>query len=81
MNQDGSHFLTVGRTTRPISLILPLGALCLSIIISSLVSYTFYKKSQDIIYQGEANQLAIEGALVEPLLAQLYQQSSSDLFF
>ncbi|MGK0443954.1 MAG: PAS domain S-box-containing protein [Bermanella sp.] len=81
MNQDESHYLPIGRSSRPISIILPIGALCLSVLISGLVGYTFYKESQDIIYQGESKQLAIEGALVQPLLAQLYEQSSSDVVF
>lgn len=81
MDQDASKYLPIGRPTRPISLILPIGAFILSLLVSFIVGLTFYKESQQIIFKSEFDQLSTEGELVEPLFSQLYRQSSSDAIF
>jgi PAS domain S-box-containing protein len=81
LDQENPHYLPIGKSTRPISIILPLGAFLLSLLIAFIVGLTFYKESQKIIFKSEFKQLSIEGELIEPLFAQLYRQSSSDVIF
>lgn len=53
----------------------------LSVTVASLVSFSFYFESRQLLLKQEVEDLRIQSELVEPLLAQLYQQSSSDVLF
>ncbi|VUD59627.1 Signal transduction histidine-protein kinase BarA [Thalassocella blandensis] len=78
---DFSRALPLGSVRFPLSVRIPLGAFALSLIIASVVGYSFYLESQKIIVKNEIKDLSIESKLVEPLLAQLYQNSASDALF
>ncbi len=73
--------LEVGRASRPLGVILPIAAFLLALSVAVLVSFSFYFESERLIRKNSVEKLRIESALVEPLLEQLYRQSSSDVLF
>jgi PAS domain S-box-containing protein len=75
--------LIVGRASHWHSLAvqLPLVAFVLCLVIALLVSSSFYSESRRLVLAQEVDALADEIKLVEPLLAQLYAQSSNDVSF
>ena len=78
VNADELH---VGRATRPLGVLLPVAAFLLALSVAVLVSFSFYFESERLIRKNSVEKLRIESALVEPLLEQLYRQSSSDVLF
>ncbi|NVK37768.1 MAG: response regulator [Gammaproteobacteria bacterium] len=81
MDPEQMHSLPIGKSTRPISLLMPVSAFCLSLIVAFIVGVIFYSESKEILLKSELKQLTTEAELVEPLLAQMYRQSSSDVLF
>lgn len=75
------QYIHIGKATRPISLFLPLSAFMLSLMVTFIVGVVFYNESKNILVKSELKQLIIEAELIEPLLAQMYRQSSSDVLF
>jgi len=73
--------LEVGRASRPLAASLPIMAFFLALMVALLVSFSFYFESERLIRKNSVEKLRIESALVEPLLEQLYLQSSSDALF
>lgn len=73
--------LEVGRASRPLGVLLPAAAFLLALSVAVLVSFSFYFESERLIRKNSVEKLRIESALVEPLLEQLYRQSSSDVLF
>lgn len=73
--------LEVGRASRPLVVSLPVTAFFLALMVALLVSFSFYFESERLIRKNSVEKLRIESALVEPLLEQLYLQSSSDVLF
>ena len=78
---DDQPMLEIGKATQPLSIQVPAAAFLLAVTVALVVSFTFYFESAQLIKKQEINQLRVESELVEPLLAGLYRQSSSDLFF
>jgi PAS domain S-box-containing protein len=73
--------LEVGHATRPLCLLIPIAAFLLALTVAIFVSFSFYFESERLIRKNSVEKLRIESALVEPLLEQLYRQSSSDVLF
>ncbi len=73
--------LEVGHATRPLGLLIPVTAFLLALTVAVFVSFSFYFESERLIRKNSVEKLRIESALVEPLLEQLYRQSSSDVLF
>ncbi|MGH1372672.1 MAG: response regulator [Cellvibrionaceae bacterium] len=73
--------MEVGRASRPLGVLLPVAAFLLALSVAVLVSFSFYFESERLIRKNSVEKLRIESTLVEPLLEQLYRQSSSDVLF
>lgn len=76
-----SHSLNVGRATRPLGVMLPIAGFLLALTVALFVSISFYLESERLIRKNSVDKLRLESKLVEPLLEQLYGQSSSDVLF
>ncbi|NIB44254.1 response regulator [Pseudomaricurvus alkylphenolicus] len=73
--------LDIGNARRPLGLQMPLAAFLLVLIVALLVSFSFYFESERLVHKKGLELLKLEAKLVQPLLAQLYQQSASDVTF
>jgi PAS domain S-box-containing protein len=78
---ENSQLLEVSTAKRPIALQLPIAAFVLALSVATVVGATFYYESEGLIRQQEVEELALQSKLVEPLLAGLYQQGSSEVLF
>jgi len=72
---------TVGNAKRPIAIQLPAAAFVLALLVAAIVGSTFYSESGRLLRDQEVEKLRLESTLVEPLLAELYHQSSADVSF
>ncbi|MCO7224959.1 PAS domain S-box protein [Pleionea sp. CnH1-48] len=70
--------LPIGEVKFPIIIKLPIGIFFLSLVIALTVGLGFYYESEKLFLEKELEELRIESSLVEPLLAQLYEQSIND---
>ncbi|MEY8205649.1 MAG: response regulator [Bermanella sp.] len=72
---------TVGNAKRPLAIQLPAAAFVLALVVATIVGSTFYSESGRLLRDQEVEKLRLESALVEPLLAQLYNQGAADVLF
>ena len=79
--KTNNKLLEVGRAKRPIALQLPLAAFFLALVVATIVGSSFYYESERLIQGQEVEELGLQSNLVEPLLAGLYKQGSSDALF
>ncbi len=73
--------LPVGVAKFPMSVKLPLAGFGLALAVSGIIGMVYYFESREMVIDNIENEIAIESDLVEPLLAQMYQQASSDSLF
>ncbi len=73
--------LEVGKARHPLGLKLPVAAFTLALCVALVVSFSFYLESERLILKQETEELKFETKLAEPLLAQIYSQSASDVIF
>ena len=71
----------MGIAKRPIALQLPTAAFILALGVAGVVGGTFYYESEHLIQEQEVEELALQSNLIEPLLASLYKEGSSDVLF
>ncbi|MEH6347227.1 MAG: response regulator [Bermanella sp.] len=79
--KNNNKLLEVGTAKRPIALQLPLAAFFLALVVATIVGTSFYYESESLIQEQEVEELGLQSNLVEPLLAGLYKQGSSDVLF
>ena len=79
--KTSAHLLEVGIAKRPIALQLPVAAFLLALLVAAIVGASFYYESERLIHEQEVKELGLQSNLVEPLLAELYKQGSSDVLF
>ncbi len=73
--------LEVGRASRPLLLQLPAAFFLLSLLISLLVSISFYFESERLALSQIETQLQDESELLNPLFSNIYLKSSRDVRF
>ena len=79
--KTNKDLLEVGIAKRPIALQLPVAAFLLALLVATIVGGSFYYESERLIHEQEVKELGLQSNLVEPLLAELYKQGSSDVLF
>ena len=75
------NLMKVGNAKRPIALQLPTAAFVLALLVAAIVGSTFYSESGRLLQDQEVAELNLQSKLVEPLLDELYSQSSADVLF
>ncbi len=73
--------LNVGKAKYPQSVTIPLIAFTISITITFLVAFSFYKDTKSLITEYKNQELMVEGALVEPLIKNFYTRLYNDVLF
>lgn len=73
--------LEVGHASRPLLLQLPAAFFVLSLLISLLVSFSFYFESERLVLQQVERDLKGKSELIKPLFYQIYLESSRDIHF
>ncbi|MDN4501009.1 response regulator [Alteromonadaceae bacterium BrNp21-10] len=73
--------LEVGKAKNPLTIQLPLMAFLISLIITLVVSLTFYAESARLSRKQVLEDLHIKASLVAPLLERVYLQSTADTLF
>jgi len=78
---NNSDLLEPGIAKRPLGVQLPAAAFALTLIVSLIVGASFYLESERLVIDKELDDLKNESQLVEPLLANLFEQSYGDVNF
>ncbi len=73
--------LEVGHASRPLLLQLPAAFFILSLLISLLVSFSFYFESERLVLRQVERDLEGKSELIKPLFYQIYLESSRDVHF
>jgi len=76
-----TDLLEPGIAKRPLGIQLPAAAFALTLIVSLIVGASFYLESERLVIDKELDDLKHESQLVEPLLANLFEQSYGDVNF
>ncbi len=79
--KENSKLLKVGVAQRPIAIQLPAASFLLALTVATIVGTSFYYESERLMHEREVKELGLQSNLVEPLLAELYKQGSSDVLF
>ncbi len=78
---SNSQKLPIGKPKHPLGIKLPIATFLLAITIAFGASFSFYFEAERIVLNEQAERLRSESNLLKPLLADLYNQASSDLIF
>jgi len=73
--------LPVGQAARPLLIKVPVAIFALALTVALMVNFSFHQESERLIHKQQAEELGIESVLLEPLFAQLYRESASDILF
>ncbi len=72
--------LPIGTASYPQSVTIPMGAFILATLISTAVSFLFYRESESFFKQQQIESLKSESLLIKPMVDNLVKQVNSDIF-
>jgi len=73
--------MSLGKASRPLSVLIPAVSFILAIVISATVSITFYAEEIKRLGQNKLNELALEAELLDAHFQTLLSQSAQDVLF
>jgi PAS domain S-box-containing protein len=80
-NQSPNNPLDFDKVKWPLSFKIPLAAFLFSLVISLIISSTFYVQSYQLVREKEMSKLSLESKIIKPLFNEFYLQSARDISF
>ena len=78
---SNSQTVRVGKAKQPLSVLIPITAFLLAMVVSLTVSVTFYLEDVKRLNQNKLKELSLESTLLESHFQTLLSQSAQDILF